>query len=96
MPEHAERQLDEIVAGAGTFEQCAEQYEKKDETGGNPQGDTEHAFGGDPLVVGQRGEAHPAMGQQAGHPGAGDAIDEEHQGNDRQWRAECAARGFQQ
>ncbi len=96
MAEHAEGQLNEVVPGAGPLEQGTEQHEEEDEAGGDAEGDAEHAFGGDPLVVGQCGEAHPAVGQQAGHPGAGDAVDEEHQGDDRQRRAEGAAGGFQQ
>ncbi len=92
----AERQLDEIMARARAFEQRTEQHEKKHEAGGHTQGDAEHAFGGDPLVVGQRGEAHPAMRQEARHVRPGQAVNEEHQGNDRQRRAERAARRLQQ
>ncbi|MNY10884.1 hypothetical protein D3C86_1438840 [compost metagenome] len=96
MPEQAERQLDEVVAGAGAFEQGAEQHEEKHEAGGHAEGDAEHPLGGDPLVVGQRGEAHPAVRQQGRHPRAGDAVDQEQQGDHRQRRAERAAGGLQQ
>ena len=94
--QHAEGELDEVVTGAGPFQQGAEQHEQEHETGGDPEGDAKHPFGGDPLMVGQGGEADPAMGQQTRHPGAGQAVYQEDQGDHGQGRAQGAAGGFQQ
>ncbi len=96
MAKHAESQLDEVVTGTGTFEQRTEQDEQKDETGGHTESDAEHAFSGNPLVVGQGREAHATVRQQAGHVRTGQAVAEKDQGDDRQRRAECTAGRFEQ
>ncbi len=84
------------MAGAGPLEQGTEQHEQEDKTGGDPEGDAKHPLSGDPLVVSQRIEAHPTVGQQPRHPGAGQTIGEKHQGDDGQGRAEGTAGGLQQ
>ena len=94
--QQAEGELDEVMARTGALEQGAKQHEQEDEAGGDPEGDAEHPFGGDPLVVGQRMQAHPAVGQQGRHPGTGQAVGQEDDGDDRQGRAQGAAGRFQQ
>src|SRR5690606_19903693 len=52
MPQHRERELDEIVARAGLLQQRAEQYEQENEAGRDPQGNAEYPLGAEPLVIG--------------------------------------------
>ena len=96
MAEQAEGELDEVVTGTGPLQQGAEQHEQEHEAGGDPEGDAEHPLSGDPLVVRQGGETHPAVRQQPRHPGAGQAVGEKHQGDHRQGRAQGAAGRLQQ
>ena len=96
MTEQAEGELDKVVTGTGTLQQGAKQHEQEHEAGGDAKGNAEHPFGGDPLVVGQRGKAYPAMCQQPRHPGARQAVDQKDDSDDRQCRPQGAARRFQQ
>ncbi len=96
MTQQAEGELDEVVAGTSPLQQGAEQHEQEDEAGGDAEGDAKNPLGGDPLVVGQRSEAHSAVGQQPRHPGARQTVSEKDDGDDRQRRPQSTASSFEQ
>ena len=90
------RHADEIVAGAGMFEQGAEQHEQEHEVRGYAQRDAEHALRGEPLMLRNLGETLALVGDHFRHPLAEQGVGEEHDGDDYQRRPKRPSRGFQQ
>ena len=96
MAEQRDRRLDEVGAGAGGLEQRAEQHEQEDEAGRHPDRHAEHALGGQPHVAHALGQRGAAVGDDVGHVGTEEDVDEEHRGEDHHRQAERATRRFEQ
>ena len=73
--EQRERDLDEVVAGAGLLEQRAEQHEQEDVAGRDAERDAEHAFGRQPVVRHRLVQRDALVRQHVGHVGPGEDVD---------------------
>ena len=87
---------DKVVAGAGRFQQGAEEHEHEDHAGGNPQGDAEDPLGGQPVVGHALGQAGALVGDDVRHVGPAEGVDDKDGGHHHQGRAQRAAGGLQQ
>ena len=76
LPEQRERDLDEIIAGAGLLQQRAEQHEQEDEIGRDAERDAEHALGGEPEMRGGARDRCALVRHQAGQPGPGEHVEQ--------------------
>ena len=95
VPEQRKGDLDEIIARPRPVEQRPEQDEQEDKGGRNPDGDAEHALGGQPLLAHML-ERGAAMGDHVGHVGPGEGVEQERQRDEQQRRPQRPARGFEQ
>src|SRR5205814_7894631 len=83
--EKRERDLDEVVAGTGLFEERPEQYEKEDVTRRHADRDTEDALGREPVMRYGLGQRDTLVLDHIRHPRPGEGIDEHQTGDDREW-----------
>ena len=91
-----ERDLDEVIAGAGFFQQGAEQHEQEDVARRHAEGDAEHAFGRQPVVRDCLGQRHALVRDDIRHPRAGKRVAQHQRGDDRERRTDHAPGGLEQ
>ena len=90
------RGTDEVVARTGRFQQRAEKNEHEHHPGGDPEGNPEHPFGGQPKMGHALAQAGALVRDDIRHIGTEKGIDDKHGGHDHQWRSQRAAGGLQQ
>ena len=96
MAEPGKSGANKVVAGAGRFQQRAEQHEHKHHTVGNPKCDAENTFGRQPIVGHPFDKTGALMCDDIRHMGAAKGVNDKHTGDNHQRRPECPACRFQQ
>ena len=94
--QHREGKLDEIVSGAGFFQQAAEQHEEEHHVGGDAERHPENAFRGEPHLRCDARERRSLMPHHSGQPGPCENIGEHQGSNDGERRPDGAPCGFEQ